>query len=215
MLFRISGNKNSLGKILDVNFEATIRLKYEREELMGTNIKRLLPSAIAARHDEWILRSYSSLVFNNVNRITQGFIQDKNGFYVFTNMLVKLIPNLKEGINFIAALQMNKRLSGYIRLFEAAEYSKKALCIFIGDEAGRVIGINSGAGDYFGISGREFNTKSEITLQGLIPMLTDPQFEKQIKSKEGYVSNINVQDIRKQIGETDRSEEGKAACETP
>ncbi|MDR3547585.1 MAG: hypothetical protein P4M11_04815 [Candidatus Pacebacteria bacterium] len=208
MLFRISGDKDSLGKILDVNFETAFQLQYEKHELIGANVKKLLPSIFAIRHDEWIVHSYANMSFPKLNRVTQGFIQNKSGFFVFINLIVKLVPNLKEGVNFIGASHINKRMSGYVRLMEEASHTKKGLCVFLCDEAGRVIGISEATGKYFGVSGREFSAKSEVMIQSLLPMITDKEFEAQAKSKEGHICNVNAQEIGKQIGDTDRSDDG-------
>jgi len=208
VVMRISGNKNSLGKILDVNFETTTQLKFGKNELLGTYLKRLFPSVIAARHDDWMLNSYSKLIFPTLNRISHGFVCDKVGYFIMVNFLVKIIPNLKDGINFIGAMQPNKHLNGLIQTIENVKAGKRDFGIFICDEVGRIIGINHAAGKYFGMQPREFSSHGELIVQTIFPFLNDLHVEEKAKSKEGYYCDVDFEEIIKQAGDSDRQEVG-------
>jgi len=206
VIIKVSGNKNSLGKIIDINYEVTAKLKYTREELIGkTTIKELMPSIISRYHDDWILKAYDTMKFNTLNKMRNGFICDRNGFCVYVNYLIKIIPNLKEGLNFISAVNLDNELTGLVNVLDDKTNTKKRRYVFLCNENGNVAAINESAGNWLGILATDITNNYEVTIQSLIPELGDKEKEGAFKPSEGFICRINFSRISQGLTEKDRA----------
>lgn len=202
IMMRVSGRLNSLGKILDANLVALERLKYERNELLRLSANQLLPSVLSEVHDKWIMAAYEKLIDPWENSLLHGFIKDKEGYFILCSFLLRLIPNLKDEINFLVIVQLNRKFTGYIQPNEQNRGNLKALCLFICDENDRIIGINKAAGDWIQTSPMEISGKLEITMQNLIPELGNSEIEGQLTSNNGYTCSVNQSYIANQLEES-------------
>ncbi len=169
MLLRVSGDKSSLGKIIDVNFDFCLQLKYEKSDLVGSHIRKMLPGTIADCHDDWMLTSYDTLQFSRLGKLTYGFVRDKDGYFQLATMIIKEIPHLKDGLSFLAAMQINKRLSRYVTTTEVAQ--NKTPCVLLCERNGRIIGINEEATKAFHVTPMNIERDSELSIETILPIL--------------------------------------------
>ena len=198
IILRISGNSDSLGKILDANIIATTKLKYSREEFERLTVNQLLPSVIAEVHDKWVMSSYENAISNyRKKKYIRGFIKNKNSDLVFCNISQKVIPNLKEEFNFLAIIQMNVKLIGFAQTIEQSHDQNKPMCVFLCDEKNKVIGINNIAAKFLSIESSDINDKSETAMQDFIHELSDPINEQKMESNTGMPCLVNFENMRR------------------
>jgi hypothetical protein len=100
MIIKASGERNSLCRILDVNHQTTMILKFQKKDLIGEHAKILMPSVIAPIHDQWVLNYYQTL---RETFIKSGhcFLRRKDNYFIFCKLKIQLIPLIDEGIQFI------------------------------------------------------------------------------------------------------------------
>lgn len=186
MLMRLSGDKNSLGKIVDVNFEFCQQLKYEKADIVGSHIRKMLPQMVAECHDDWILSSYETQKFSRLNVISNGFLRDKCGYFHYAIAIVKEIPNLKEGLNFLAALELNKKMTGYTKVQD----ERGVPCMFICDRNRKIVGINEEVTRVFKVTPSNIERDQEMNIEKLFPFLSDYNMAEAAKSKDGAKAEI-------------------------
>jgi hypothetical protein len=199
LIMRVSGKFNSLGKIQDANLITLKKLKYERNELLRLTANKLLSSNISKVHDKWIMASYEKLIDSCDTNLLHGFIKDKYGYFIFSTLLLRLIPNLKDDLNFLVAIQLNKNFTGYAQISDIHKGDSKCICLFLCDESDRIIGINRAAGEWIGLGPNEISEKYEITIDKLIADLKNPDIETLLASNDGYVCDVNQNYIASQL----------------
>ena len=202
ILLKVSGNQETFGKILDVNLEATLELKYSRKEFKRINITKLMLPFIATKHSEWVKRAFASMDLGSIGKVIGAFVSDKDGYYFYANVEVRLIPNLKEGITFILFIWPNRKLTGYLNQVGHSAEIKKQYYLLLCDEKENVVGINNNAGKLFSILPNAINP--EITLQTLIPELENKEVREAVKSNGGYRCAIDVTHIERTLGDSDK-----------
>lgn len=108
MMFLVSGARDSIGKIKEANIEAEKVLGYKRKELKGSKISRFMCSVIAEVHDKFIFKFYETLISNKVNHTFFHYIQEKYGYFIPIQMLIRIVPNLTEGLEFCCLCYRNE-----------------------------------------------------------------------------------------------------------
>ena len=101
----ISGNKSNLGTVINTNHELYEILGYEKKMLMGQNISLIMPEIIASYHNRFIQNCFvktTTSAFNSKERLV--FPQHSLGYLVPCAVLIRLVPNLDKGIQFIGFL---------------------------------------------------------------------------------------------------------------
>jgi len=108
MMFLVSGARDSIGKIKEVNVEAEKILMYTRKDLKGSKINRLMCSVIAEVHDKFINKFYETLISNKVNHMFFHYMRESSGYFIPVQMLVRIVPNLTEGLEFCCLAYRNE-----------------------------------------------------------------------------------------------------------
>lgn len=202
MMIKVSGDQETMGKILDVNLETSVELKYDKDDFKRINMSKLMPPFVADKHGEWIKRSYEMLNIKNMHAVTQIFVADKDGYYIFTNSLLRLVPNLKDGISFIISLRANRKMTGYFNRVGRQKESKKSysFLLFNGDD--NVVGLNDNASHLFNVHPKEL--RPESTLQALIPELAAKEVYDAAKSNRGHLCSVDLSSVERVLGDTDK-----------
>jgi len=98
LLLQVSGDKKSLNKIVDINFEFEEMLKYSKRDIVGMSANILMVMPIAECHDAWMISYYSTLNEKYLNKTCEIEVKDKSGYFVTFEGLCKIIPKLDNGI---------------------------------------------------------------------------------------------------------------------
>ena len=94
----ISGNYNSIGSIINVNNDVTRILGFSKSYLIGLNVNRLMSKCFADQHDGFLMRYMGCSESTMVGSERMVLAQNKQGYLVPCTLMVKVIPNLEEGI---------------------------------------------------------------------------------------------------------------------
>lgn len=202
---RVSGNPSSLGKILDANSEAVVKLKYNKDELKHSNISQLMSSVVAEAHTEWVKDAYARFLLPSVNKVFGNFVCDKNGYFTYANLLLKILPNLKEDINFILIIQLNRKMANYLEFMKNHKAYRNKYCVFLCSEKGRIVGINENMGNWLRITPAEINNRPEVAVETLLPEIFDnSKVKDSVMSVNGYRCVINYGKIMNQLSEDEQ-----------
>ena len=94
----ISGNLNQIGIITNVNNEIFDFLGFQKSDIIGQNVSKIMPRVYGNMHDSFLDRfletSQSKTI--GVERVVMSL--NKSGYIVPSTLMVKILPNLEEGI---------------------------------------------------------------------------------------------------------------------
>lgn len=114
MVVHVSGNKENSGNIVRVNQGLTKVFEYSKVEIVGHSVNILMPLSFGRRHNEFLekfFRTGRKTVFNTM-RTFYGI--KKSGSCFCLNLLVKQMPSLEEGIQYVGMIRAMHSDSEYI-----------------------------------------------------------------------------------------------------
>jgi len=94
-----------LGKVLDVNNEIYNILEYSHMELIGENINKIMPDILGNIHNELMRNYFETSVSEFIGKDKSVFAMNKSGYLVPCSLMIKVYPNLDEGIRVIGFLR--------------------------------------------------------------------------------------------------------------
>ena len=117
----ISGTIYDTGKILSVNSNFCKILKYDKVDLIKSNINKIVPPYISDFHNKFILNYIETERKHILDKIRILYAIDNSGFIIPVQIYVKIIPNLDYDIRFIGLL---KNVDSNNHIFETTEETK-------------------------------------------------------------------------------------------
>ena len=114
VVIHISGNKDSPGKILKTNDKLHKVLGYNKSEVINHLINILMPNLFARRHNEFLslfFRTGRKPMFNHESLL---YAVDKEGFCFQMKLVIKQLPDLSEGIQYVGMIRQSHRDYEYI-----------------------------------------------------------------------------------------------------
>jgi PAS domain S-box-containing protein len=185
-VFFISGSKGKEGQIININGCACKSLGYTREELLGSNITKVIPFNYAANHTRYIA---------NYVRYGDGRIVDKTRELVAVKkggLIIPVILRVKQYLKEVANEEDIKRESeNELSLLSQSDSEKESSeatseVLFCGvvkfppvrrdnmhiltDECGSLVAISSGVGEIWGVS-PDIIRKRDVNITSMIPQL--------------------------------------------
>lgn len=111
----VSGNRESIGTVLDANYEIRESLGYEKNELVGESVNAVIPEVIATHHNAYIEKYFETREDSNVNSVISKLVlpQHAKGHLVPCSIFIRLVPNLENGAQFLSFLSIAKDISGF------------------------------------------------------------------------------------------------------
>ena len=210
MMFRVCGSKESLGLIREVNVETEEVLGYQRSELKGHKINKLMCQPLADVHDIFMTKFYETLISNKVNKSSYQYAKERSGFLVPIQLLVRLVPDLSKSLEFCALGYRNEN-SPYT--LAKTNKTRNRVGTLICDDQLRPIGITRNCARTLKIPdclvGKGF---AENFVLSLFPCLKDKVARDKISEPRGRVVSYNVkrlleflvdEDEMDQIGDSD------------
>jgi len=189
-----SGNFNSMGLITNVNNEINRILNFSKTDLIGQNISRIMPKVIADLHDGF-MRNYfetSEAKVIGIERIV--FPVNKNGYIVPCTLMIKVLPNLDEGIRLVGFLKDIEKDSGLLKNADFDSEEQVHYLIYSGD-TGAIHGITPSCRREFGIpSSLVYGANAannEFTIDAIFPDLLTHNME-ELKSATGVVTTLDT-----------------------
>ncbi len=175
----ISGKYGTIGQIIYVNYSVTNLLKYSAKEMIGKNVKMIMPHMIAMYHDGFLSEFYSKskITILNQNRSAIGISKEKN--FIPLKLLVKLLPCIETGIFFIGFLSKAESFSSQQSKQKNTQYG-----YILTDERGTLLHYDEVAKDKLKLEGQLlFDEVKEEDMNFYIDMLF-PELSKREKIEE-------------------------------
>ena len=100
-VLRISTSTMSTGTILDCNSEVQKYLGYEKSELLGQNVHKIMPNIYRQIHDSFIKRYIESIGEDKLPSRKLVYAMKKNRKIAETMLTVKIFPNIEMGFQLV------------------------------------------------------------------------------------------------------------------
>lgn len=104
-VIHVSGNKESIGKILKTSQGLSKVFGYSKTEVIGHSINILMPTLFAKRHTDFLERFFRTgrqVIFYQERTL---FATHRNGHCFQMKILVKQMPSLAEGIQYVGMVK--------------------------------------------------------------------------------------------------------------
>lgn len=104
-IIHVSGNKESVGKILKTSQGLSKVFGYSKTEVIGHSVNILMPALFARKHTEFLERFFKTgrqIIFYEERNL---FATHRNDHCFSMKILVKQMPNLLEGIQYVGMIK--------------------------------------------------------------------------------------------------------------
>ena len=189
----VSCNFSTMGNVISANNEITRIFEFSKSEIIGQNITRIIPKFIADIHDSLMKRYIETSEARVVG--TERFIlpQTKSGYVIPCTIMVKVLPNLDDGIKMVGFLKDLDAAS--ITMTSDFDADDKVHYIMYGGENNIVYGITYSCYQHFGIPaslvyGNNANS-NELNIYSILPELNSKNLE-ELKSPNGLIMTLDT-----------------------
>ena len=181
-------------------------LGYDKKDIIGTNISKIMPGAIGQKHNELIKEyfhkrgSTKQSVHDNEKIV---FALHKLGCLVPCTLFHKLVPNLVKGIQLIGFIFQADDVSR-LRLGEE-KVKPELLAIVLTDGNWAIHGFNAKFARFFHLDlaavdiRRYLNAEEKLNIGKLIPDIEDSDNLSKMKQEDGFVFDIDIERVSKEI----------------
>lgn len=183
----ISGNLESLGVIANVNEHTQDIFGFSYNDLVGFSINRIIPKNIAVLHDSFLIQFFETGKPKILSKEIFTFGQNKNGILVPIAILVKTMPGLTNGLQYISFIRRDLPYISkkYIK-FPYKYHANSKLNFIMTDFLGNIIGITERTARTFFIPNDYFEKKKslfkeQLNIEILNNKLILPEFTEEIK----------------------------------
>lgn len=114
-IIQLGAGLDSLGKIIHVNIGAAMLTKYSIQELLTSNVNRIMTQTISKHHQGYLMRAYKEGEFSIMYKEQRNFVVDKQGYATPISLLVKPMYDIASHFfQYISYLQPLPTSSGFI-----------------------------------------------------------------------------------------------------
>ena len=113
-VLHVSGNKDSPGRILKTNQGFTKIFQYNKSEAIGHFVNILMPTLFANKHKDFLETYFKTGKTKTINKEKLLFALHRNGYCFPIKLMVKQIPNLTEGIQYVGMIRQFQSDHQYI-----------------------------------------------------------------------------------------------------
>ena len=192
MMITCSGDKSSLGKVLDVNTQVQSILGYSRKEIIGVFLKTILPPPVAAIHDKWILNFFETKQVKTIGKIITMPFRTNQGYYLECSILKMINPDIKRSLQFILFIrkaELNESLISNCPI-------KCQPSLIICDTNLKILGIDKMCQKNLGINPKYFEQNNDIHLDLIFEEFAEPEALKIYETTSGNTSKISISSIQ-------------------
>jgi len=191
-----SGNIHSMGKVLDASSEMTNILNFSHSEIIGQSINQIMPEIIGMNHDALMMRYFQTSVPNVIGRERPVFPMNKAGYIVPCALMIKVYPNLDQGIRvvgFLRKLELNSSQTLKPKVGEEVIInSLRTHYIMYGGEHDEIYAVSESCYDSFGIPAQITNGNcADFTIDSIIPEFHE-YYDSQLKTASGQLLHIDT-----------------------
>jgi hypothetical protein len=187
--------------VICINNEVSESLGFDKSEIVGHNIIKAMPPIIAEKHTQFTLNYFKAEKQRKLDNILI-FPMHKLGYAIPCSFLLRIVPNLKRGVQLIGFLVKVTDFSDYYKNLEK-NMDPDDLMILLTDDDWKLQCFNLRASHIFGVIPSRANlkkyhsTEEKIYIPKFIPELDDPEFVKQTQFPSISNTYINLRTINK------------------
>ena len=205
----VSGNRQALGTIVNANHELFQILGFTKAELVNENISIIMPALRGKNHNAFLEGYFDKQgvsVTSNKNTVLKEqlvFPQHIKGYLVPCVKLVRHVPNLDNGIQFLAFINKAEDIEE-VREGDEGVKNENVLLILL-DEQWRVQGFNTVTAkmcckdESFTPIYKYLEGEQKISLAELYPRLLESENEELMRSEAGLVIRLDLGLLKKAI----------------
>ena len=105
VIINLSGNETTMGLLMNINSEVYRLLGYKKHEILGNNVKMLMPKIFADNHHNFIAQFFDRAEGKAINTERHLAAMDKEGYVFLATLLIKFMPDLSKGIQIIGLMK--------------------------------------------------------------------------------------------------------------
>ncbi|CAD8137448.1 unnamed protein product [Paramecium pentaurelia] len=155
-----SVNIENLGAITNCNNEIQKLLGYKKADLLRSNVSRIMPRILASVHDDFIRNFIQTSQSKVLGIERQVFALNKNGFLVPCSLMIRVLPNLKNGLQIVGFLKKSDNTDKFFYLmFDELSHS--------------ILGFNESVYDKFGVPAGVANGQLDLPIIDIAPELIE------------------------------------------
>lgn len=193
-----SGNFNMMGQVTNVNNEINRILGFTKSDLIGQAISRIMPKAIADIHENLMRRYFETSEAKVIGLERIIFPVDKSGYIVPCSLMIKILPNLDEGIRLVGFLKDIEKETGMMKNAEFDSEEQVHYLIYAGD-TGTIHGITKSCRQTFGIpSSLVYGSQSatnEFSIDAIMPEILQHNSE-DLKAQSGVITTLDTSSLQ-------------------
>jgi len=191
-----SGNIHTMGKVLDANNETMNLLNFAHSDIIGQNVSQIMPEIIGTNHDAFMMRYFETSVPSVIGRERPVFPMNKAGYIVPCALMIKIYPNLDQGIRvvgFLRKIELNSAASLKPKVGqEVVLNSLRTHYLMYGGENDEIYAVTEGCYDSFGIPASITNgANPEFTIDSIFPDFHDVDDES-LRAPAGQLYTIDT-----------------------
>lgn len=202
----VSGNKESMGTVIDTNYEIKELLGYRKEEFVGENINLIIPEIVGANHCFYMEKYFKERKDSNVNNVISKLVlpQHSKGYLVACTAFIRLVPNLERGVQFLSFLLPAKDVSELRS--GSPELRPEEAFVFLLDENCEIVGFCKNFMLF--CCEKEFNSaslkrylesKEKINMRNICGDLFEEESVRAMEHSEGLTRNIDLKPLKTAI----------------
>jgi len=185
-----------MGKVLDANNETMNLLNFAHSDIIGQNVNQIMPEIIGTNHNAFMNRYFETSVPSVIGKERPVFPMNKAGYIVPCALMIKIYPNLDQGIRvvgFLRKIELNSVTSLKPKVGqEVVLNSLRTHYLMYGGENDEVYAITEGCYDSFGIPASITNgANPEFTIDSIFPDFHDIDDES-LKTPQGQLYTIDT-----------------------
>jgi PAS domain S-box-containing protein len=193
-----SGNPAQMGHVNNVNNEITRILGYSKSDVLNQNINKIMPKVYADIHDSFMRRYFETSEAKLIGSERLVFPVNKQGYIVPCSLMVKILPNLDEGIRVVGFLKDVEGATSYNKGDFDSDEKVHYIMYGGGDSSNNVIyGITQSCLQAFGIPASlvygNNSSNNEFTLDSIFPEMN--QNLDDLKSPSGLITTIDTTNL--------------------
>eukprot|EP00826_Nyctotherus_ovalis_P015648 TRINITY_DN14469_c0_g1_i2.p1 TRINITY_DN14469_c0_g1~~TRINITY_DN14469_c0_g1_i2.p1 ORF type:complete len:453 (+),score=149.66 TRINITY_DN14469_c0_g1_i2:196-1554(+) len=150
----ISGNDESLGKIVNVNQAVTRVFGYTKTEVINHSVNVLMPVIFAKEHDNFLERFFKTGQQILLSAEKTLYALNREGFCFSVQLFVRQVPDLSEGIQYVGMMRQIQDNFDYV----------------LTDQRGVIDSFSLGVSSLFAFP-PSFTKENDINIQILAPKL--------------------------------------------
>jgi PAS domain S-box-containing protein len=196
-IITVSGNLNKMGNIKNINNEITRILGFSKADLIGQNINRIIPKYLAEIHDG-LMRNYfetSESKIMGMERLV--FPLTKKGYVVPCTLMIKVLPDLTNGVRLVGFLNEVENENGFTKNTEFENEEKVHYIVYSGD-TGAIHGFTNTCKKDFGlISSLIYGAAAtnDFTMDVIFPDLLNHNIE-DLKNPAGVITTLDTSTLQ-------------------